>query len=164
MGRLKNISINPGDPNSVAEAVQEILRVLDREVGFGDPLDPTSDNSVVLAGGTGATSHNGTPSNIAGAWVELEFEALDTPVTATHNLNAPVINNEVNVRIASQTIRHSGVGATVASCLSINYEDGDTITSNSIQLRAYCTSGRTVNAANPVRVSLYLIPVTRWPN
>jgi hypothetical protein len=61
-------------------------------------------------------------------------------------------------------IRHSGVGATGASALSINYEDGDTITADSIQLRAYSSSGRTVDAANPIRVSAFFIPVTRWPN
>jgi len=164
VSKLRTLTVDPKDPKSVAEAVQQLVRIVSSEISIGDPLDPGSDQSVVLAGGTGTGSHNGRPSNVEGTWVEVEFESLHTTLTCTHNLGVPVINNEVNVRWVVMGIRHSGVGAAGASTLSINYQDGDSVTTNSIALRAYSSFGRTVDATNPIRASLRFYPASRWPN
>jgi len=164
VGSPKSITVDPKNPQSISEAVNELLRVVKSEISFGDPLDPASDQSTTLAGGTGLGAHNGRPSNIEGTWVEVKFEALHTALTCVHNLGVPIINGEVNVRWEVMGIRHSGVGAAGASAISINFQNGDTITKNSIQLRVYSSFGRTVDAANPIRVSLRFIGCTRWPN
>jgi hypothetical protein len=66
--------------------LNEVIWSLDGKVEFGEPLDPNDPTSVVLAGGVGATAHNGIRSNILGSWVELEVEALDTAIACNHNL------------------------------------------------------------------------------
>ena len=61
-------------------------------IGFGNPVDPNDETSVVLAGDMTATpAHNGTLDDIDGSWVELEIgpgqaNGLDDPITCHHNL------------------------------------------------------------------------------
>jgi hypothetical protein len=159
---------DPNDLRQIAEAVTDVQQIVDARIEFGNPHNPA--NTTALAGSGTPTTHNGQNMNILGRWVEIEFEALDTAVTVTHNLGVPVFNNgaanELNVRYLTAGIRHSGAGVAGTSVLSFNHDDRDAagIGVNSFQLRAYAPAGRTVNAANPIRVSLFVIPANRWPD
>lgn len=165
MSKVLEVRFDPANPESVVQGLNRLIQVLNNELDLGDPLDPTSDASTTLAGAAGASGHNGRPGNLRGSWAEMEFEALDTEVVATHNLGAEVTNSEVNVRWLLCGMRHSGAGTvTGVEPISIRHEDGDTLTTNSIGLRAYAAGSPTVDASNPIRVSLWFFRVTRWPD
>lgn len=166
MSRLRDIQVDPHDLRSVAEALTEVIRILDSQVEFGNPQDPRSRSSVELAGDAAAapSTHNGQLMNIRGSWVELEFTALDTEFVAHHNLGAPIFNSEVNVRWITMGIRHDGntVSGGVDT-FSVLHEDGGTLTTNTIGLRAYAAATRVVDADHPLHVSLFFIKANRWP-
>lgn len=165
MSRVGEVLGDPKDPANLAELVTRIQKVTDSAIEFGNSTDPAG--STTLAGAGTPTTHNGQLMNIKGSWVEVEFETLDTAVDCAHNLNVPVFNSEVNVRWIVMGIRHSGVGVlTGAETISVIREHGgaDTLSENVIALRAYAAAARTVNAANPIRVSLFFVPAVRWPD
>jgi hypothetical protein len=153
---------NPTDTAQIAEAVSELQRIVDARVEFGNPQDPNGPTTTLAGSGT-PTTHNGQTMNILGRWVELEFTALDTEVVANHNLSVEVFNTEVNVRWIVMGIRHSGDAANGTAAISIIHEDGGTLTADTLGLRAYCAATRTVDADNPIRVSLFFTPASRWP-
>ena len=163
MAKLRQLRFNAQDPRSIADALTELQLVVQGQLDAGDPLDPNNDQSVVLAGDmTAAQPHNGRPGNIFGSWVEKEITTSSTAIVFDHNLEIPVINSEVNVRWRTN-FRHSGAGLAVGA-MTLEFQDGDTVGENSIELRLRVGGTRTVNGANPVRVSVHFIPVTRWPN
>jgi hypothetical protein len=88
--RTPAVQADPNNPQSIIDMVTEVTGVVDRNIEFGEPLDPNDPGSTTLAGGTGAGAHNGTPGNIFGSWVELEVGGqgaeLNTPLVCRHNL------------------------------------------------------------------------------
>ena len=141
MARVTERGVDPQNAKQIADVLVELQQQLNR-VEFG-------------------TFESGL-QNIRGQWVEGEFQALDTELVFSHNLAWPIFNSEVNVQWILMGMRHDGTGATGASTLSINHEDGDTLTTNTIGLRLYSGGGHTIGAGNPVRVKLFFIPGTRW--
>lgn len=164
MARIGELLFDPGDTASIAQALTELQRVVDRLIEFGNPNDPKGSDT--LAGGGSPTTHNGELMNIRGSWVELRFEALDTALTANHNLNIPVYNSEVNVRWIVMGKRHDDVGAggSGRESADVRFIDTDSFDENTIELRAFAAGGLTVDATNPLRVSLFFIPAVRWPD
>lgn len=162
MSRFSEPLLNPNDPNfnlAVAEAIHRLSQIVDSEIEFGDPQDPTTDEISTLAG----DGHNGRTQNIAGSWVELQLDdatnLLNTNVTCTHNLGLPVLSaTEPNVRWETWGWQHDNTGAGAGSTVSAIYTGGS-VTSNAIQLRFFA-SGRTVTAAHPLKVCLRFIPAT----
>lgn len=168
-GRLGKRIIDPDDPLSIAEVVTELIQIVTSELGFGDPLDPSSDASTVKAGqGSSGTDHNGTPDNILGAWAEAEFTSVGVgnPVTFSHNLGLPVQSaDSPNVRWLFTNIRHSGAGAPAAAdTITLMYDDAVcTTAADTIQLVCHAaTGGRTIDGSNPVKVSVFFVPVLQW--
>lgn len=153
--RIGELGFDPNNLKSVAEALTLVIRVVDRQIEFGNPQGPTA--ATDLAG----TTHNGTLMNIKGSWVELEIDTRDLAFEVNHNLAVPVFDGEMNVRWFIAGVRHDGTAAGVSAVISFNHEDGDAITENMFELRCYA-NGRTVDADHPVRVTLFVIPANRW--
>lgn len=101
MGQVPRVSLSGGtEPDLVAlsQQVNEILRVIDNRIEFGEPQDPAGpttlrpDGSAASLAGAGfatptAGAHNGTTSNILGSWVEVVLPAVGTNVVRCyHNL------------------------------------------------------------------------------
>jgi len=114
-----------------------------------------------------AANHNGTTENIAGSWVEVTFDTPDSAVTCHHNLfrhwptyTLPV-TGEPNVRWLVFAFSHDGNTVDAASTLSINFEEGDTVTTNSIALRLYVGGTRVVDATHPCTATLFFVPAVR---
>ena len=176
MARTYEVNINPEDPNSIAEALSVLLRVVDREIEFGHPQNPigedaTSSAQVAGAAGGAIPAHNGVLENIRGSWVEIIVDSsatADTKIDCVHNLNVPMTSGvaEANVRWMVMGIKHSGLNAVAASTISVSYETGDSgsITADSFPLRVYAEGTRTVNDANPIKITLFFIPAVRWPD
>lgn len=175
MARTYEVNINPEDPNSIAEALSVLLRVVDREIEFGHPQNPIGEDttsSAQVAGEAGGAipAHNGVLENIRGSWVEITATAADTKIDCAHNLNVPLTSGvaEANVRWMVMGIKHDGAGATTASAastISVSYETGDSgsITADSFPLRVYANS-RTVDGSHPIKITLFFIPAVRWPD
>jgi hypothetical protein len=168
VGRLRETLVDPNDTKQIAEVVTELQRVVDREIEFGNPADPTDDESSARAG-LSATAHPGTLMNIKGAWVEIQLDtsiALDTEIVCHHNLNLIVADpsgTEPNVRwIVMGIMQSSGGPGGTDAVVSVSHEEGDTVDTDSIGLRVHANN-RTVNDANPLKVSLFIIPAVRWP-
>ena len=166
MARIGKTLSDPEDKLAIVDIINQIVRVLDdANIEFGDPLSPLDDSSAVLAGAGTPTTHNGRLANIRGSWVEVEVTALDTAFTCTHNLEIPVsVSGEPNVRWLVAAMRHDGQAATGTGAPSILFEEGDTITTNSIELRLYCAAPRTINGTHPLHLSLFILPAVRWPS
>ena len=165
MSRVPRLVVDDRQPKSIVEQLSRLLRVVDGDLGFGSPQDPTDPTSTTLANGA---SHNGTLENVKGSWVEVDVTAADTLVNCVHNLGVPVTvvsaTNQPNVRWMVFGFQHSGTGANAASTLSCNYETGDaaSITENSFPLRFYVGGGRTVGAdPDDLRVTLFFTPAVR---
>lgn len=161
--RLRDILVDPNNLKSVADALTEVISVLDREVSIGDPQDPTNDASTQLAGAAGPPVHNGDGGNLIGDWCEEHIDTAGAAVTFNHNLGLPVVNGEPNV-FWIYTLRHSGLLAIATSHLNLDFDDTlCTVTTNSIDLVLRSDGVRTVNGANPVRARVRFFPVTRYP-
>lgn len=171
MARIRNIQIDVTDPKSMAEAIQELQRVVGGLLDVGEPQNPYDEsNTTDLAGdivgppAAGRPVHNGTPGNLLGSWVEVEIAAANAAVAFNHNLDLPVVGtDEPNVRILSQTLRHSGAGAAPGP-LSLEYDDSlCTVGANTIELVLRAGGTRTIAAgANAVKASVCFVPATRW--
>jgi hypothetical protein len=161
------LDLDPNSPDfnkSVVEAISRLLRIVEGEIEIGDPQHPQDDGSATLAGSGTPTTHNGRVVNIRGSWVELNVTAADTAVTCTHNLSIPVaVTGEPNVLWTVKRCIHSGTAANAASTWSVNFEVGDTVGTDAIQLRFYAAGARTVNADNPLKVTLFFEPAVRRP-
>ncbi len=179
MGRVIPIhtagELNP-DSSAVPEQLDELSRVLNEEVEFGDPQNPNDPTSTTLAGDFSAGDHNGTLQNIAGSWVEIALEVTGlTIATCTHNLYTR--NDQATVPVSGQPncrwlvfgIMHDGTAADVGIVSSrygvdVAFMGGDTVNVNDIQLRFNLRlSGEaiTVGSSNPVRVTLFFTKATR---
>jgi len=162
--RVSRVLTDPKKPESLVEHLKQLQRVVDGNVEFGSPQDPTDPASTTLADGA---AHNGTIVNMLGSWVSLDVIALDTLVACPHNLAVPITvvgaTNQPNVQWLVFGFRHDGTGATGASTFSCNYETGDaaSISEDSFPLRFYSSSGRTVDGDHPLRVNLYFTPAVR---
>ena len=103
--------------------------------------------------------------NIHGAWVRGEFTAKDTATVFTHNLGVPIADGTAsastfipNVRWLIFMMAHDGNAAQIGSVMSINFEIGDEITENSIELRLYSVAGRLIDSDHKVYVDLFFVP------
>lgn len=164
MSRYGQLLLDPRSPHfneAVVEALSRLLQIVDNRIEFGNPHDPRSDTSVLLAGAGG---HNGALQNIYGSFVELDVEALDTATSCQHNLSVPVaVAGEPNVLWTVMRWVHDGTAATSTSVPGVLFEEGDTVGTDSIQLRFYCSATRTVDADHPLKVTLFFTPAVRRP-
>jgi len=152
-----NLGVDEQDPNTTAirlivEYLTRAAEVTNGQLGFGLPP---------------GASETASKDNIHGAWVRGTFEATDTKLVFSHNLNLPLSDgtatstgNIPNVRWFVTMLSHSGAGAAVgASTMNVQFEQGDTVTPNSIELRLYAEATRTIAAgANAVTADLFFIP------
>jgi hypothetical protein len=180
MGQVAKISIAGGlepDPNAVAKQLDEVMRVLDSQVEFGEPGNPTDPgftSPALLAGDmTALGMHNGTISNILGSWVEIVLEATGmSKVTCTHNLylsNPQYTVPEAgtpNCRAIVFGVGHDGTGSNATSGIGVTYSfmGGDTVSGTAIDLRFNVTTvgtAVTIDATHPVRVTLFFTQATR---
>jgi hypothetical protein len=162
LSKVPPILVDPEKPESIVKAVTEVTRVVDGEIEFGNPQNPYDDQSTTLAGAGTPTTHNGSVQNIKGQWVEVEVSAADTATTCTHNLNQTVaVAGEPNVRWIVFGFEHDGNTADAASTLSANFETGDTITADAIELRFYVGGTRVVDGDHKLKVTLFFIPAVQ---
>ena len=162
MSRLDIQPPAPGDSQALVETLRRFVEEFDGRVSFGTPQDPLAEDGTTLAGAA-AANHPGTLQNIEGAWVEYDVTALDTATTLYHNLGQKVVSatGSPNVRWLLMGFQHDGTTADPDATLSCNYQTGDTVTADSIQLRFYATGTRAVGVANPLRVTLFFMRATR---
>lgn len=171
MSRIPRYFVDPDDPRSVVQQMEEIHRVADGDIGFGHPNDPEDTTSTTPAG-MAATSHNGSIENIAGSWVEAKWGTVDGSgdhiVTVYHNLfpdpayTLPV-TGEPNVRWLVFGFSHDGNTVDAASTLSVVFQEGDTVAANSIELQLHVGGTRVVDDTHPVTATLFFIPAVRGP-
>lgn len=176
MGQVRRVlSAGSVSPNffAVAEQVDEILRVVDDKIEFGEPQDPSDPTATGLAGAMGAAgAHNGTLSNIAGSWVEISLTATGlTTQTCIHNLYSDLsqytvpVTGEPNCRWLLFGLMHDGQGQDGTSGLDLDIAFlGDTVAANSIQLRVdLSTVGTavTVDGTHPALITLFFTRATR---
>ena len=140
---------SPDDPDAVVEFLGEIATILDGQLGHAD-FDK---------GDSGRP--NGILDNFRESYVRVEITAADTAVTFSHNLDLPVVSGSVNVVWEAVCLAHSGAG-TSPGPLSLEYQDGDSVGNNSIQLRLRSAGSRTIDASNPVRALVRFVPVSQW--
>jgi hypothetical protein len=154
-----------------------LLREVDGNMEFGEPSNPNDPTSTTLAGATGVdASHNGTPGNIAGSWVEVELESMGMSIiTCTHNLYlhdpdyVVPVSGQPNCRWLPFGVIHAGTGKDTTVASSRVVVDvcflGDTVAANSIQLRFNVTMmGDDITIAsgsNAVLVTLFFTKATR---
>ena len=165
--RVPRVLTDPSKPESFVEHLKQLQRVVDGNVEFGSPQDPSDPASTVLANGT---THNGTIVNMLGSWVERDVVAseLGTLILFRHNLSIPYITvggaRQPNVRWLLFGFQHSGAGPTGAgSTISCNYDTRDeaSIDEDNFPLRFYAAA-RTVGAdPDDLRVTLFFVPVVR---
>ncbi len=100
---------------------------------------------------------NPRSDNIDGLWATATFTALDTATTVTHN-GGFATTGTINCRWFIGLISHDGTAADGTSAVSIQFEDGDTVNTNDIQLRCYVAATRTVDGDHPVTADLFFVP------
>lgn len=105
-----------------------------------------------------ANHPNGALDNWRGSWVSVEVDTLDAAVTCTHNLGVEIVGSNPNVLWQIVSVEHDGAGASATSgATDAQFETGDTITTNTIELRFY-SPGRTVDGTHPLTVILWFEP------
>ena len=177
MGKVLHIRTAGGrEPDSLALAqqVDELVRVVDGNIEFGEPQNPLDISDAGLAGDFAlADAHQGTPLNIAGSWVEIALEVVGlTTATCTHNLylqdNAYVlpVTSQPNCRWLQFGVMHDGTPSQPASSrLGVDvFYFGDAVTTNSIDLRfnlRVMGIRPTIGSSNPVLVTLFFTKATR---
>lgn len=137
--------ITPGQVKGLPDLLTElqaIRRQLVQRISFGDPLGTDADGKLV---------------NVEGAWVEATVTNLAAAFTCTHGLGAPYSGGATrpNVRWLLFGVEHDGTGAGAADTVGVLRQAGDTMTSNSIDLRAVASGGRTVSGAHPLVLTLF---------
>ncbi len=84
--RILQTQVDAKNPESVAYKVDEITKVVNEFIEFGDPQDPNDVLSTTRAGST-AVGHNGTVGNIKGSWVDVALTTAGlSTVICIHNL------------------------------------------------------------------------------
>lgn len=141
----------------VQRAYASVAALLTAGLHVGDPTHPVS-----------TTNHpNGHLQNFDCSFATVEFTATDTATTVTHNLNQSTTgtasNTKPNVIWLVVGLKHDGTGTTgAADTMTLEYEEGDTITADSIQLRIHAGGPRTVDGTHPVTAVLCFFGVTPW--
>ena len=124
--------------------------IINGELSFGEPIDFRGGNA------------NGVKDNMRGSWVTATIEAVNAALTFNHNLNLSIIGCTTvkpNVVWVITCIRHSGTGT---GALALEFQQGDAIGANSIQLRLR-NIGRTVAAgADAVTATVFFQGVPPW--
>ena len=149
--------LDASDPASVEAWAVRVADVVNGQVSIGEPI---SHDTALLP--------NGVKGHLIGSFVTVilgQGFALDTNITCTHNLNVEnkgvgTDPTELNVGWVIVRAEHSGTGAGVTSTISCNYETGDAVTANSIELRFYANA-RTVDQVDPLYITLWFFPTTR---
>lgn len=163
VSRVPQSIVNPQDPQSVVEHLYRVQREVDGKVEFGSPQDPADPTSTTRALGV---AHNGTLQNMAGSWFEAVLTATGrTVVTCVHNLNVATTQPATapNVRWLHFGVSHNGTGA-VAPTVDVDVAYlGGARTADAIDLTFNLVVGGalTVNAANPVVVTLFFTRAVR---
>tara|TARA_Y100000310_G_scaffold314035_1_gene363040 strand:+ start:1642 stop:2079 length:438 start_codon:yes stop_codon:yes gene_type:complete len=142
MPQLERSLLNVKSLPDVTRVLNTLADLFNNRISFGEPDD-------------GAGNPRG--DNIQGAWATATFTALDTATTVTHNLRLNTAGT-INCRWLIGRIEHSGTAADGTSAVSIQFETGDTVNTNDIQLRCYVAATRTVDGDNPVTADLFFIP------
>lgn len=136
---------------AVSEWGGSVTDKLNGGLSLGDPTHPQS----------GSEFPNGLRGNLASSYVVNSVTAAGTAVDYTHNLDIGVgAANALNV-FWFAGFKHSGVGASSISAMSLDFQVGDTVGADSVQLRLRAPN-RTVNVANPVVVCVMFYGVTGW--
>ena len=151
---------DPSDPDSIAQWAREITELLSGQVSIGEPVAFD-----YLTGGVDALRPNGTTGNIHGSFVYMPVIQADVAVTYTHNLNIPNKGGagpppDLNVGWIPVRIIHNGNTVNAASTISVNYEIGDAVTANSIQLRWYIGGTRVIAKPHDLYTYLWFFPAT----
>jgi hypothetical protein len=153
--------VDPTNPDSIAEWARLITALVSGQISIGEPIAPSPDPATPTA--LDALRPNGVKGHMLGSFVQVSIGTgdLDVAFTCTHNLNIPnKVAGGLNVGWVIVRAEHNGTGAGVTSSISVNYETGDTVTANAIDLRFYANA-RTVNDANPIVFTLWFFPATR---
>ena len=142
MAQLERSTLNFRGLEGVTRFAQTLADLFNGRISFGEPDDG-----------------NGNPrgDNIEGAWATATFTALDTATTVTHNLGLNTAGT-INCRWFVGKIEHDGTLADGTSAVSIQFETGDTVAADTIQLRCYTAATRTVDGDHPVLADLFFIP------
>ena len=141
-------------PAEMKDVIDEVQRVLDAQNNMLARMARTINGMIEFGNVTDEEA------NIRGQWVEVAIAAVDTATTFTHNMNIPISSAGLpNVRWLVFGFEHDGVGVTDGTAtMSLNFEAGDTVGTNAIQLRLYADGSRTVGASNKVTVTLFFTP------
>lgn len=104
----------------------------------------------------------GGGSGETGAWVTATVEDLDSAVTLTHNLGITVPGDgSCNVSVSRYTFEHNGAstGQVFDGTEDINavFQEGDSVTTNAVEMRFYASGNRRVDFLNPITASLFLV-------
>lgn len=163
MSRVPQAPIDAKNPQSIVEHLYRVQRVVDRLVEFGSPQDPSDPTSTTRALGV---AHNGTLQNIDGSWFEAVLEATGrTAITCVHNLNVATTQPATapNVRWLVFGVQHNGAGAVMPTIAVDCWYQGGARTADQIELVFNLVVGGvlTVDAANPVVVSLFFVRAVR---
>jgi hypothetical protein len=143
--------LNPEDPESVAQWARDVGDVVNGQLSIGEPIS----HDVALF-------PNGVKGHMLGSFVTHTAIVLaDNAYTFTHNLNIPnKATGGFNVGWIPVRYIHDGNTVDAASTISVNYETGDAITANAIDLRFYF-GGTRVIAGHALTATIWFFPTTR---
>ncbi len=142
MPQLERSLLNVKSLPDVTRVLNYLADLFNNRISFGEPDD-----------GAG----NPRSDNIQGLWATATFTALDSATTVTHNLGLNTAGT-INCRWFVGKIEHDGTLADGTSAVSIQFETGDTVAADTIQLRCYTAATRTVDGDHPVLADLFFIP------
>ena len=148
---------------TLEQRVDRLEEVINGKLGFGNAELPSETVIRGLLPGQTSTVPNGTPGNIYGSIVGQQVTANRGVTTFYHNLGIPVVDG-LNVRWFVIAMEHDGqgVGSNFVT-ISLNFQTGDTVTENSVQLR-WAAPTRTVDAFHPLYFEVFFIPGVRAPS
>lgn len=153
--------LDPENPDAVAEWARAVADWANGQVSIGEPVATIGDGSGIVD----PLRPNGVKGHLLGSFVvRSDIVLADTVYTFTHNLNIPnkaVANDPLNVCWVVVRLVHDGTAVNEASTISVNYESGDAVTENAIDLRFYIGGARTIAAPNPLTAALWFFPTTR---
>lgn len=162
MARPRRLLVDPAQPQSMVDMIDELTRVLELQTSFGNPQDPDErDMSSSTLAGTAAANHPGTLENIEGSWVEVEVgtDQLDTAINCHHNLNVPVVSTSTpNVRWIPFMFQHDGEPGSRFSDLQVN------LGAIRITAAAPAVFAVNANAADPFDATLPLLWFSQGDN
>lgn len=179
MGQVPRVATSGGlepDTLAISKQLDEVVQVVDSQVEFGEPQDPSDPASTTLAGvgfeTPAAGAHNGTISNIHGSWVEVALTSTGiTDYPCHHNLYihnpqyVVPVTGQPNCRWLVFGVMHDGTNLDGTSTLSVDVSFvGGTVDKNDTMLRFNVTAGGTaltIDGTHPVLVTLFFTQATR---